>query len=501
MYKNSKVALAGGLLLFSGPAFADITPKQVWDNWRRMATDIGAVVEIGGVNNSATSLTLNDLTLSTDIDGNVWRVEIPQLSFQQIDDGRVSAVWSDSIQLLYGQDADFVGRDSMEMRLGYVGGSMTVGGTPSEMSHDSNFDQITVNSVRFPSGDLPPADARFQLTLSNWSDLSTYSIGDTIDIVSQFRLGAANFDMTFTDPSAAEMSSIQLNVADVSGAMGSNNMDLLADQAAGMSDDEILHALLNDISIRAQLDFGATTGSFAVYDSDADPHTGSVSFDSFGYGVDLGSGRLSGGTYFSNFALLLNIPDMPDVYPHELQSFTLNYSVPITSTGQAQAFSGELRFGGLSLGQDLWDMIDQNRGLMRAPMSFGVTLSGTGQVPEDMIDNDTAPLLESLQITDLSAEIEGATLLSNGAFTFDNNDLETFDGMPRPAGEISFSLQGGNRLLDTLVATGILPRDQEFFARMIYGAITQPVGDDAVTTVITITPEGQFLANGVPLPF
>ena len=53
-------------------------------------------------------------------------------------------------------------------------------------------------------------------------------------------------------------------------------------------------------------------------------------------------------------------------------------------------------------------------------------------------------------------------------------DLTTFDGMPRPEGALDLELTGGNTLLDTLVAMGLLPEEQAMGARMMLGLFARP---------------------------
>ncbi len=45
-----------------------------------------------------------------------------------------------------------------------------------------------------------------------------------------------------------------------------------------------------------------------------------------------------------------------------------------------------------------------------------------------------------------------------GGLTFDNTDLTTFEGMPRPDGKVTINIKGVNKLVDNLIALGILDR-------------------------------------------
>ncbi|MEO1365292.1 MAG: DUF2125 domain-containing protein, partial [Pseudomonadota bacterium] len=91
----------------------------------------------------------------------------------------------------------------------------------------------------------------------------------------------------------------------------------------------------------------------------------------------------------------------------------------------------------------------------------------------------------------------GAKLTGAGDFTFDNSDLVTFDGLPRPKGAVDLSLVGGNGLLDKLVAMGLVPEDQAMGARMMMGLFAVPgEAEDTLTSKIEVNDEGHVLANG-----
>ena len=55
-----------------------------------------------------------------------------------------------------------------------------------------------------------------------------------------------------------------------------------------------------------------------------------------------------------------------------------------------------------------------------------------------------------MRINTLELSVAGVDLTGDGAFTFDNSDLESFDGMPRPEGKLSLRLTGAHALLDKL---------------------------------------------------
>ena len=90
----------------------------------------------------------------------------------------------------------------------------------------------------------------------------------------------------------------------------------------------------------------------------------------------------------------------------------------------------------------------------------------------------------------------GARVMAQGDFTFDNSDLETFDGMPRPQGSGTVVLNGLNDVMSSLLDLGLIDESQMFMARMMVGGFMMPTGDDELTSEFKITPDGEFFANG-----
>jgi hypothetical protein len=142
--------------------------------------------------------------------------------------------------------------------------------------------------------------------------------------------------------------------------------------------------------------------------------------------------------------------------------------------------------------------------LPRDPATIELDLTGEVKLTQDLMDEkamaqmgDTPPgELHSAKVNTLTVRAAGAELTGDGAFTFDNTDLTSFDGLPRPQGVLNLMLVGGNGLLDKLVAMGFVPEDDAMGARMMMGLFAVPAGDDVLTSTIEVNEQGHVLANG-----
>ena len=188
----------------------------------------------------------------------------------------------------------------------------------------------------------------------------------------------------------------------------------------------------------------------------------------------------------------------------QLGELDFNITIPASKSDAPQDFAMLTSFKGLNVGNEIWSMFDPAGMIPRDPANLVLDLAGTGNWLVDIMDPASAESMDkqpgelhSLTLKDMELSLAGASLTGKGAFTFDNNDLESFDGMPAPSGQADFTLTGANKLLDTLVNMGLVPEDQAQGMRMMTGMFARPgEGEDTLVSEIVVTEDGQVLANG-----
>ena len=129
---------------------------------------------------------------------------------------------------------------------------------------------------------------------------------------------------------------------------------------------------------------------------------------------------------------------------------------------------------------------------------------GAGAVPGEIVQIEPERIVvapcgdtHALSVNDLLVQAVGAKLTGKGAFTFDNTDMRTIPGMPRPEGAIDLALNGANALIDNLIAMGIISDQEAMPARMMMGMFAVPGdGPDSLKSKIEINAQGHILANG-----
>ncbi len=209
----------------------------------------------------------------------------------------------------------------------------------------------------------------------------------------------------------------------------------------------------------------------------------------------------------TDVALNMSTPDLPFPVSAQMAESAFNMTLPLAAAEEPQDMALGLTLGGFTMSDMLWNIFDPNNALPREPATIAVDLEGTVTPFVNLFDPEAVAMLEqtggvpgelnTLTLNDLTVDAVGSKLTGSGDFTFDNSDLETFDGMPAPAGTITFNLDGGNALLDRLIEMGLLAQQDAMGARMMMSMFSVPGnGEDSLKSTIEVKKNGQILANG-----
>jgi hypothetical protein len=188
-----------------------------------------------------------------------------------------------------------------------------------------------------------------------------------------------------------------------------------------------------------------------------------------------------------------------------LAQYGINFQMPTAATGESSDFAIGFDLIDLSIGDTIWSLFDAGNVLPRDPATIQLAMSGKAKALFDMFDPDQQDAmndaespyeLESVTLDVLNVDAVGAKLTGDGAFTFDNSDMQSFAPLPRPEGEASIEITGFNKLLDNLVAMGLVPEQDVMGARMMVGMFARSTGDDQMETSVEVLPNGQVNVNG-----
>ena len=488
-------ALCLSALLGSTAVYADVTAQQVWDDWKANMGMYGeAGVTIGSEVASGGTVTVTDLGLDSAMDGGSIKGNLASLVLTENGDGTVSVTMSEDYPMTFTNTVDGV-ETIVTVALKQTGMSMTVSGTQEEMTYEiaATTYGVMLDSVMEAGVEVP---AEFGITLNNLAGSYVSTPGDLRNI--DYVVGAESADVAIAMTDAETGTAVNFS-GKINDLATTANMTLPMDAV----DPQAMFAA--GMAIAGGYTFGASSYVFSA----SDPETG----DTSGTGT-----ALSGSTDFSfdkaamaydTTAQGLNIELTSAAMPFPLKlsaaEVGLGLLFPLAKSTEPVDWASYLNLTDLSVNDEIWAMIDAGNVLPHDPATVVLDLTGTATMQFDVLDPaqqaqmDAGAVpgeLNSVVINDLTVKIAGAEVTGTGAFTFDNTDMTTIPGMPRPEGSLHLNINGVNGLLDKLVGMGLIPEDQAMMPRMMMGMFATVVGEDQLTSKIEIDAAGGIFANG-----
>lgn len=264
-------------------------------------------------------------------------------------------------------------------------------------------------------------------------------------------------------------------------------------------------ALDAGIVLAAKLGYAELDGSFSFSE---DENSASGTFASDLADMDLTLDRQAALYTAKNtdINITVNTSELP-IGPLTVSASELSNTVkiPLNVTDDPAPFAYQDRYIDLLISENLWAMFDPEKSLPRGALTYILDITGMANWLVDPFDEQLQRSLHkgpkgelhSLTLNELHLTAAGVDLTGTGAFTLDNDDLETFDGFPAPAGALDLKLVGFNRLMDHLIKLGLLPENQALGARMGLGLLTVAGdGEDTLISHIEVKDDGKILANG-----
>lgn len=492
-----KFSGAGGLavLLSTTAAFADVSNRDVWDTWKSVLTNVGYEVS-GSESESGGVLTVSDLVMSFDMapeEGSV-RVDMGELRFEEQGDGTVRVIMQDSIPAHVSVTEDGDASDMTVLSM-MKGADIVASGDPGDVTYTYSADAVDIVLDSITENGEPIEDLEFKINAMGVSGKSAANVGDTVKFSQQSAINSMSIVASGEDE---EEGSFDLK-ADIIGMA----MDFAGLVPEGMDEAEPGDAF------RAGFNMGGTfssEGSTVVLSADegAGPTNLNMTTGKSTLLVRAGDGEFEYDGGVNNLAVNMVSPDLPLPVVLNMNEFSYGFLMPLLKGDTPQDFDASFKLAGLTVSDMLWGIFDPGGMLPRDPATLSLAVTGTATLFEDLVNEDEMEggdeipgELNSLTLTEIVLDMVGAKITGDGDFTFDNTDLQTFDGFPRPTGAVNLQAKGINGLLDTLVAMGLLPEEQVMGARMMMAMFTVPgEAEDEMSSKIEINEAGHVLANG-----
>ncbi|WP_370231211.1 hypothetical protein [Cognatishimia sp.] len=496
----SRGALAACTAVLATPSFADITPADVWDSWQSYLS--GFTLDMTATEQrTGDDILVTDVSISFEVpdeDGTVT-ITLPDMDFISRGDG--------TVEMKYGADMSVTARIEGEggpdsqatIDIVPVGLSTIASGEPNDITYTYSAASLTYSVAEVLVEGAPIAEIGAQIegdvTVTGMTGLVKIATEGLTSIQQDVRYDSMTYDVRFVAPED-DGSFVTAGTVD----------DLRVESALSISQDIDLEnpfSIFNEeLNISIEASQGASQSSMSGNDGNA-PFSSESASASGSFGMLFNSDVLEAS--MSSFDASFNFfgEDIPLPVSGEVGEASMSFSLPLAETADPQDFFMNFAIVDAIIPDLLWNIFDPGAALERGPATISVGMEGTTKLmmgafnPAFFESDDVPATLESLSLTDLEVSVAGAELTGAGDFTFDNTDLSSFDGFPRPEGAADFRLTGGNQLLDSLISMGLVSEGDAMGARMMMGVFTVAgPGDDELNSRLEVTGEGHVLANG-----
>lgn len=494
------------LILAAGPALADVTPAEVWQNLRDSYEQMGYQVQVGAEDTSGEALTLTDVTLtSAEAEASEFTLTMPQIALSPVGDGSVRSVVEGQMTMTMrdaGPEGEPIGFD---MTLDAPGNETISSGSPEEMRHAFIMPTMTLSGRPLDSEN----DAPLSATLTGVEGVQTITRAADGSASQTYEGRADTMEMALTAsgpaldaPEGSEATddfAANVTVSDLT--ISGDGTTPAGEVNFGSQPTEALQA---GFAGRGTLGMGATTGSFTASAVRADGPTQqtSGSFEAAGgtLAVSMGAEGLSYDGGLTEMAVNLTSSDMPFPIAYAAEENRFRLAMPVVASDEEQPFALTYLLEGLTLDEAIWQALDPEATLPRDPARLSIDLEGLAVLARNFLDPDPAPMAEgdpmpflprSLTVRDMSLSAVGAEADITGALTFGEDPTQ-------PTGTLSGTFSGVNTLLDRLVAMGVVPAEQLMGPRMMMAMFARPVegAEDQLQTEIEFREGGAIFANG-----
>lgn len=495
-----------GMFFTAHGAWAGVTPNDVWQDWRDYMQGMGYKLTATEDSKDTTLAVSNiQFDFAADADQGQMSLSLETLNFVQNGDGSVSVVMPAVMPIVVeitpaGPDAKAI---RMALSINQNGYDMKVTGDPADMTSTYsagalglNLDQLTVGDESYGA-----QNALLNVAMMDVRNTTTSRLGNMRSYDQNATVASVTYNMRFKNPDEPALAVIEGTTKNLK-----------------MASDGVLPLGLAQVSdmagmLRAGMDASGkiTGGNSTVTLNIEDPANGDVAVaaatESSTLTVETSADGLSYAGTRQGTAVSVQSPELPAALSFAIDNAAFNLSAPVTKSPDPQNFALGLNMDGLALSDPTWGLIDPQGALPRDPANLTLDLSGKltllmdyfdPQTAESMANSGTLPgQLDMFQLNSLIIEALGAKLTGNGTVNFDNATSEPDPGTLKPVGAVDLKLTGGSALLDTLVASGLVPAQTAMGARMILGIFAVPdAAQDTLKSRLEFTRDGSILANG-----
>lgn len=478
MISTRSLLLAAALAL-PLPAYADLTPETLWQDWQDQAAaagrDLSADVEQGA------ALTLRGLTVTRPLGTGTITATFDRMDLTQAGPGVKVSLPGDQQITVTANPAEG-GPSVAVFSLG--DGPLTAlaedaSGAPT---YTLSADTLTATLLSFTQ-DGEDVDADMRADLSGLGGtISGLSDGDA-PLVADLTADAVASEVILRDPAMG---------GEVRNTATQQNVALHAELSGADSEWSLIARLENTDSASVSLQ----TSPEGSFETDSKQDTSRLALTLTDLRADYTAALTGMATTISGSV----VPMGPLSLVMGAANMTL--SVPTGPADGVQTARIALDLKDATMGDSIWAMLDPRNALPRDPGQLSLTAEADlemidGLSPTALPGDEPVPSLapRAVRIENLALDLAGATLGGTGAFTIPEGP----GGVPniaQPIGSMDLQATGLAGLLQQAIAGGIVSAQQAMGAQMMLGMFAIQGEGDSFTSRIEAGPGSALFVNG-----
>ncbi|EEW26630.1 DUF2125 domain-containing protein [Rhodobacter ferrooxidans] len=492
------------LALVSGNmAFAAVTPEDVWKSWQETLTTAGQTVAAESEAREGDTLVVSGVTITSESDGSKAVVSMDEVQFTDTGDGSVEIFMPEEfpVNLTVPPGEGETAPTEIELTVTQTDMVITASGAADATSYAYDVPTMAMEVTHLQGVKAEKLDLTAKMAVTGAK--GSYTSTGTTDkaLATEGTAASVAINVVVNDPETSSKVNFTANIADIAGKSAANLI-------GGVDMADMNAALKAGFTTDSTLTYGKVDYSFDFADAEqSGASKGTV--DGGNVDVAIDQGRMAYG--FGNKAVAITVTGSTIPFPEVAVKFAesaFNFVIPVSKSDAPTPFAMLTKIVDLTVSDEIWAMADPTKTLPRDPVTVILDAKGTAKLSVDLLDQaamaalgGAAPgELHSLDVTELRVKFAGAEATGNGALTFDNTDMTTFNGMPAPTGKVDLKVVGANGLMDKLVSMGLMPEDQVMGFHMMLGMFAKVVEGEADTMTSTLEFKDKgFFANGMQL--
>ena len=482
-------------------AHAELSTREAWENTKRIL-ETGGYQVFGEEVSLGSDLSIRDAKIVLEVDEQTDIIfDVESLSLNKKPDGFIYLNLPQEINVQYINEDDFGYRTQANILIRARELELKVSGQPKKILYEMTASSAGFALVELLDNGVPSTDftATIELVLADIKSVIKSTSGEMNEIKSMLSASGASIKGGVNLLSIPLELSFQYVMDQLKSSSVSNEPEVSMDE-----DFEL--ALAKGFSSTSNLGFDKselflkfiTPGGRPInlsYKTGNSSLTNSIS----AAGIFIQSDN-------DRSLLNLKIPAKGLDFELDFQKFEVALNIPLLVKTGEQEFGMNIKLSGLHFSDTLWNLFDAENFMPNDPATLELDIEGStvlveGLTSEAIIGNQNLNPLEigqilSFKLNDFLLDALGVTVEANGDFEFDNEDFQTFNGIPRPMGKGSLKIQGSNAFMERLEVMQLVPSETIMGARMMLALLMRVEDDDTLISEFEIDEKGKIYANG-----